>query len=143
MKRLHIHIQTSDIERSVGYYTALFGVAPEKRRADYARWLLDDPVAHVSVSSHGGRSGIDHVGISIDTPDALETFAGRLAAADAALRPETATTCCYARSDKHWSEGPDGELWELFHTYDEAETYGAEPAQAATHSAAPASACCG
>ncbi|MBI1391196.1 MAG: glyoxalase/bleomycin resistance/dioxygenase family protein [Alphaproteobacteria bacterium] len=142
MKRLHVHIQTENMEKSVSYYTALFGAAPEKQREDYARWLLDDPFAHVSVSSHGGQSGIDHVGISIDSEAELEAYAERLAKADAIVRPEPGTTCCYATSNKHWSTGPDGETWELFHTYGESDSYGEEPSSPAGSPTATSS-CCG
>ena len=140
MKRLHIHIRTDDLERSVAYYSALFGAGPEKRRDDYARWLLDDPLAHVSVSSHPGASGVDHVGVSFDDGAELEAWAGRLREANAAIQPETGTTCCYAQSDKQWSRGPDGEVWELFHTYGDSDVYGADPREIA---APPADTCCG
>ncbi|MEO1013983.1 MAG: ArsI/CadI family heavy metal resistance metalloenzyme [Pseudomonadota bacterium] len=141
MKRLHVHIRTQDLDKSVAYYTALFGAAPEKRRDDYARWLLDDPYAHVSVSTHDGASGIDHVGVSIDNPDDLEAYAERLTAANMGALPETGTTCCYANSDKYWSRGPDGEVWELFRTYGDSDTYGVDRREELE--AAASSHCCG
>ncbi len=141
MKRLHIHIRTKDIDRSVAYYAALFGVKPEKRRDGYARWLLDDPYAHVSVSTHAGAPGLDHVGISIDDEDELEAYAERLRATEMGALPETGTTCCYATSDKYWSRGPDGEVWELFRTYGDSETYGVDRREELE--AAGSSPCCG
>jgi hypothetical protein len=33
-----------------------------------------------------------------------------------ALLDEGATTCCYARSEKHWITDPQGIAWEHFHT---------------------------
>jgi hypothetical protein len=32
------------------------------------------------------------------------------------LLDEGATTCCYARSEKHWITDPQGVAWEHFHT---------------------------
>ncbi|MDO8279806.1 MAG: glyoxalase/bleomycin resistance/dioxygenase family protein, partial [Burkholderiaceae bacterium] len=36
--------------------------------------------------------------------------------ADMALLDEGATSCCYARSEKHWVTDPQGIAWEHFHT---------------------------
>ena len=33
-----------------------------------------------------------------------------------ALLDEGTTTCCYARSEKHWITDPQGVAWEHFHT---------------------------
>ncbi len=43
MKRLHIHIGVDNIEQAIPFYTAIFGADPVKTKADYAKWLLDDP----------------------------------------------------------------------------------------------------
>ena len=126
-KRLHIHVKTDDLGKSVAYYNALFGEAPVKLEDDYAKWLLEDPPAHVSVSTHCGSPGIDHAGVSIETPEELEAIATRLAAAGMPAAPEKATTCCYAHSDKYWSKDPQGATWELFHSYGESADYGSEP----------------
>ena len=40
----------------------------------------------------------------------------RAQAADMALLDEGETTCCYARSEKHWVTDPQGIAWEQFHT---------------------------
>ncbi|MGF1542909.1 MAG: VOC family protein [Parvularculaceae bacterium] len=130
MKRLHVHVATTDLERSVAYYTALLGAPPVKRAPDYARWLTDDPYAHVSVSTRTGREGVvgvDHVGVMVETAEDLEAVADRLAKAGAPAQPEKSTTCCYATSDKYWSRDPQGAVWEIFHTNGEATTYAGEP----------------
>src|SRR3546814_10353799 len=36
--------------------------------------------------------------------------------ADLAAVDEPGAACCYARSDKHWIEDPQGIAWETFHT---------------------------
>jgi hypothetical protein len=50
--------------------------------------------------------------------------------------PEEATVCCYARSDKLWTEDPQGTRWETFHTFGDATTYHAGEAACATDGAA-------
>ena len=127
MKRLHIHIRTKDLEKSVAFYSALFSSPPEKQKDDYARWLLDDPVAHVSLSSYAGATdgaGIDHVGISLDDDEELSVYESRLEEAKAQVRTEEATVCCYANSNKRWTQAPDGEIWELFHSKSDTDMYG-------------------
>ncbi|NNE40184.1 MAG: glyoxalase/bleomycin resistance/dioxygenase family protein [Marinicaulis sp.] len=126
MKTLHIHIKTDDLDKSVGFYSAMFGAEPTQLESDYAKWLLDDPRAHVSLSTHGGTPGFDHAGISIDTREELDEIAERLGD-DVSKFSEEETTCCYAKSNKHWVRDPQGTTWELFQSFDKSETYGAEP----------------
>ena len=46
----------------------------------------------------------------------LAGMKARAVAADMALLDEGETTCCYARSEKHWVTDPSGIAWEHFHT---------------------------
>ena len=141
MKRLHIHIRTDDLEGSIRYYNALFGAEPVRREPDYAKWQLNDPAANVAISSRGGQPGLDHVGVSLDSDDALEDIAGRMRSAEAPLVQEESATCCYAKSDKYWSHDPQGTVWELFHSYGDSATYG-QTAPEVVNAKAAASGCC-
>ncbi|MHA7871948.1 MAG: ArsI/CadI family heavy metal resistance metalloenzyme [Hyphococcus sp.] len=127
MKRLHIHIKTKDLNRSVAFYAAMFDKQPDRLEADYAKWLLDDPVANISLSTHGGAPGVDHVGVSFETREEMEEMAGRLSASKVDLAPQEGTTCCYAQSNKYWAKDPQGAVWELFHSFGDSAVYGAEP----------------
>ena len=50
MKRMHVHVAVADLEQSIGFYSALFAAQPAVIKADYAKWMLDDPrVAHAKV----------------------------------------------------------------------------------------------
>jgi len=51
MKRLHIHVGVSDLDQSIGFYSTLFGSAPSVVKADYAKWMLEDPRVNFAVSS--------------------------------------------------------------------------------------------
>ena len=68
------------------------------------------------LSTRGGAPGIDHLGLQTDDPAELATLKARAEAAGAALLDEGTTTCCYARSEKHWVTDPTGIAWEHFHT---------------------------
>jgi catechol 2,3-dioxygenase-like lactoylglutathione lyase family enzyme len=137
MKRFHVHLHVDDLAASLGFYSKLFGAEPSRVEADYAKWMLDDPPLNFAISTRGAAPGIDHVGIQTDDPAELEAMKTRAAAADLALRDEGATTCCYARSEKHWVTDPQGLAWEHFHTLGEIPVFREAP------SAEPGkSACC-
>ncbi len=147
MKRLHVHLKVEDLDRSIGFYSALFGAEPTKREPDYAKWMLDEPSANISISTRrAGEFGVDHVGVQVDSDAELETIAGRLAGSNASLVKEGETTCCYAQSNKYWATSPDGAIWELFHTHGDAPTYfGDRPLSGAKHAPAArlGAPCCG
>ncbi len=144
MKRLHLHISVDDLDRSIGFYSTLFGAAPAVVKDDYAKWMLDDPRVNLAISSRSRAVGVDHVGVQAETAAELTELSDRLKAAGETTFDQEATTCCYARSDKSWVVDPSGLRWETFHTTGEATTYGEEEPVAAIEAAAPArSACCG
>jgi len=141
VNRFHVHVNVADLQRSIAFYSQLFGAHPAVVKSDYAKWMLDDPRLNFAISKREGAAGVDHLGIQADDAAALEQIGGRLKAADAISLAEVDTTCCYARSDKYWAEDPQGLRWETFHTHGEATTYYA-PAVAAAPVASEA-ACCG
>lgn len=130
MKRMHVMLKVRDLDESVRFYTALFGAEPSTRRADYAKWMLDDPRVNFSMAPGAEReAGIEHLGIQAEDEGELEALRAGIARAEgAAVREEGDTTCCYANSDKTWVRDPQGVEWEAFFTYGESETYYAEEA---------------
>lgn len=124
MKRFHLHVHVDDIAASVAFYSKLFGAEPTRVEADYAKWMLDDPRVNFAISTRGTKAGVDHLGFQVDDPAELAELAQRAEAADMALLDQGETTCCYARSDKHWIVDPQGIAWEHFHTLDSAPVYG-------------------
>jgi catechol 2,3-dioxygenase-like lactoylglutathione lyase family enzyme len=141
MKRLHVSVAVSDIEKSVAFYSTLFAVAPSVRKTDYAKWMLDDPRVNFSISSRGERKGVDHLGIQVDDDVELAAIAARLAKAGQSVHEQKATTCCYAQSNKAWVHDPEGVAWETFHTFGESTVYG-EDRNEDSAAASESSACC-
>jgi lactoylglutathione lyase len=140
MTRLHVHLKVRDLDQSIAFYAALFAKEPDKREADYAKWMLENPSANIAISTRGDQTGVDHIGLQVETADELEAIADRLKAAGAGALEEKSATCCYARSDKYWALSPDGPKWELYRTFGDAATFGSSPSLA---SAKPdASPCC-
>lgn len=116
MKRFHVHLHVDDLARSIGFYAKLFAAEPARVEADYAKWMLEDPPVNFAISTRGSRPGIDHLGFQTDDPAELASLKARAEAADMAVLDEGQTSCCYARSEKHWVTDPQGIAWEHFHT---------------------------
>jgi catechol 2,3-dioxygenase-like lactoylglutathione lyase family enzyme len=147
MKRLHVHVGVEDLDRSIQFYSTLFGAPPTVAKADYAKWMLDDPRVNFAISAGACRAkGIEHLGIQVEDEAELADVYARLAAADRPVLDEGATTCCYAKSQKSWISDPDGVVWEAFHTTGDSTVYGGNPdldqlAAAASAAAAPTNCC--
>lgn len=140
MKRFHVHVSVDDIAQSTRFYSALFGTLPSVEKPDYAKWMLDDPRINFAISKRGHDSGINHLGFQTDTESELDVMRINHAAAELSLDHEGATSCCYAKSTKHWLADPQGVVWEMYHTMGEAKTYmGEKEAESASACCAPAS----
>jgi lactoylglutathione lyase len=133
MKRFHVHLHVNDLAQSIGFYSKLFAAEPTRVESDYAKWMLDDPRINFAISTRGAQAGIDHLGLQTDDEAELAEMKARAAAAEMALADEGETTCCYARSVKHWVTDPQGIAWEHFHTLGDIPVF--------KEAAAPA--CCG
>ena len=127
MKRLHVHVGVENIEEAIRFYSSLFGAEPIKTKADYAKWLLDDPRVNFAVSTRAGKKGVDHLGIQVEENGELDELRGRLKTSNLAVFDEGETVCCYAKSDKTWVQDPAGVAWETYRTMDDAEIYGKNP----------------
>jgi catechol 2,3-dioxygenase-like lactoylglutathione lyase family enzyme len=129
MKRLHVHVGVADLERSVRFYSTLFGAEPTVAKGDYAKWMLEDPRLNFAISTgREERTGIRHLGVQAESIEELGEVYGRLRAAERPVLEEGRTTCCYANSEKSWIADPDGVVWEAFYTDGEATRYGDSPA---------------
>ena len=124
MKRLHVHVAVDNLETAIGFYSTLFAATPSVVKADYAKWMLDDPRVNFAISMRGARTGLNHLGIQVETESELAEVYGRLNKAGAPVLEEGKTTCCYAKSEKSWIDDPAGISWETFLTTGESTDYG-------------------
>jgi catechol 2,3-dioxygenase-like lactoylglutathione lyase family enzyme len=157
MKRMHVHVAVKDLQQSIGFYSALFAAQPAVAKADYAKWMLDDPRVNFAISARGREPGLDHLGIQVENKDELNEVYARLHQAGADVIEQGQTSCCYAKSEKSWIDDPAGIAWETFLTTGESTDYGdgsGERSARVAHEAAccvpqsapepaKASACCG
>jgi len=139
MKRFHVHAHVDDLKASVAFYSKLFAAKPTRLESDYAKWMIEDPRVNFAISTRGGKPGVDHLGFQTDSDEELAELKERAQAADMALLDEGETTCCYARSEKHWVTDPQGIAWEQFHTLDNIPTFSQDSAGVPQQTAA----CCG
>ncbi|MDA0674092.1 MAG: ArsI/CadI family heavy metal resistance metalloenzyme [Cyanobacteria bacterium] len=144
LSKTHIALAVNDLDQSVAFYRALFALDPVKYKADYAKFDVSNPPLNLTLNltqTAVTQSALSHLGIQVDSSDAVQAAMARFAAAGLATWAEGDTDCCYALQDKVWVRDPDGNRWEVFvvKVADTAPEANRTPAE---HPPA-ASACCG
>ncbi|GIL36644.1 ArsI/CadI family heavy metal resistance metalloenzyme [Phycicoccus sp. DTK01] len=124
--RVQLALNVSDLEASVAFYSAMFGVPPHKRRPGYANFAVEQPplklvLIETSEATRGtGAAGaLNHLGVEVGSTDEVAAARERFSAAGLAAFDEDDTTCCYALQDKVWVHDPAGAPWEVYTVKDE------------------------
>jgi len=142
MKRFHAHVRVSDLESSVRFYSTLFGAEPAVLKSDYAKWMLEDPRINFAITAGTTSTGLDHLGVQVESDEDLGMIAQRLEAAGQSVAKQQNASCCYARGNKGWVSDPNGISWETFHTFGESTAYGNDVAPPLTPAKTPAEESC-
>jgi len=147
MSRIQLALNVENIDEAVDFYTTLFDTPPAKRRPGYGNFAVADPALKLVLFENPGKSGtLNHLGVERESMEEITEQAERLEAAGLTLDVEGDVVCCYARQDKHWVTGPDGQRWENYVVLADAaaELEGRSLADitAADNSAASDGACC-
>ena len=124
MKRFHVHVAVSNLTDSIGFYSKMFASEPAVIKADYAKWMLDDPRVNFAISSRGATPGLNHLGVQVESASELGEMHNRLQTLQDKIIADTDAECCYAKSDKYWATDPQGIAWETFHTLDTIPVFG-------------------
>jgi catechol 2,3-dioxygenase-like lactoylglutathione lyase family enzyme len=116
MSRVQLALRVADLERSVLFYSKLFGVEPAKRRPGYANFAIaEPPLKLVLLEGEAGEPTVmDHLGVEVESTDEVDDATQRLKDAELATFSEADTDCCYAVQDKVWVTGPGQEPWEVY-----------------------------
>lgn len=116
MSRVQLALRVADLERSVAFYTKLFGVGPAKRRPGYANFAITEPPLKLVLleGETGQQTVMDHLGVEVETSEAVGAATTRLTESGLVTLTEEDTECCYARQDKVWVRGPGNEPWEVY-----------------------------
>lgn len=96
----------------------MFGVEPTVVKSDYAKWMLDDPRVNLAISHRRAETGLNHLGIQVESAGELGEMQSRLTSLRPDVEKEEEVACCYAKPDKYWVTDPSGIAWETFHTLD-------------------------
>ncbi|NUK05939.1 VOC family protein [Streptomyces lunaelactis] len=154
MSRVQLALRVPDLAASITFYTKLFGTEPAKLRDGYANFAITEPPLKLVLieGAEGEDTRLDHLGVEVDTTDAVHAATARLSQAGLATAEESDTTCCYALQDKVWVHGPGSEPWEVYVVKADADTLTKQqgstccssPADAGTSAEQPvaASGCC-
>ena len=121
MARVQLALNVADLEASVTFYSAVFGVAPHKRREGYANFEVHDPslkLVLIETSSQergtGTQGALNHLGIEVADSAAVDAATAHLRTQGLGTHEESATVCCHARQDKVWVQDPAGTPWEIY-----------------------------
>ncbi|MFC4506205.1 MULTISPECIES: ArsI/CadI family heavy metal resistance metalloenzyme [Streptomyces] len=152
--RLQLALRVPDLAESVAFYTRLLGTQPAKLRDGYANFAIAEPPLKLVLieGAAGEATRMDHLGVEVETTEAVHAATTRLAEAGLTTDVENDTTCCYALQDKVWVHGPGREPWEVYVVKADADSLAKQqgstcctgPAEADTGSKEPAVAgsCC-
>ena len=132
--RIHVALETSDIDRAIVFYRTLFGQEPAKVKPGYAKFESADPPVNLAlnaVPTARVSGGASHFGVQVKSSEAVEQAKQRFEAAGLEIEVEENVTCCWAVQDKVWVRDPDGNAWEVFVVLDaEAPAHGKADAEA-------------
>ncbi|EQD74761.1 glyoxalase/bleomycin resistance protein/dioxygenase, partial [mine drainage metagenome] len=78
MQRFHVHVAVESRAASVRFCSRLFAAEPTVLKADDAKWMLEDPRVNFAISQRGAASGIDHLGIQVESRVELADVEARL-----------------------------------------------------------------
>lgn len=121
--KTHLNLATTDLEKSISFYSTLLNAHPAKTLSDYALFITDDPGLELALDL---RESVEptldaHFGIFVEYAQAVETAIARLESAGLADSIEREDTCCYARQTKVWATDPEGRRWEVYTVHEDTE----------------------
>jgi len=139
MSRVQLALNVPDIDEAVAFYTKMFATEPAKRRPGYANFAIaDPPLKLVLFEKADAEARLNHLGVEVASSDEVWSHQQRLA--DGGVDSiEESGTCCFAKQDKVWVDGPDG-AWEIYAVLEDSDTFGQSSAK--TDDATGDSLCC-
>ena len=115
--KVHVALNTPRFDESVRFYRTFLGLEPVKLKPGYAKFDVIEPGLNLTLNASKGidsPGALNHLGIQMQSTDAVKAAAERLKAEGLATFEEENTDCCYALQDKVWVTDPNGYRWEVF-----------------------------
>ena len=123
MSRVQLALNVPDIDDAVAFYSKLFATEPNKRKPGYANFAVaDPPLKLVLFEKAGSDTRLNHLGVEVETSDDVWAHQARLTDAGVDSLEENGT-CCFAKQDKVWVDGPDGS-WEIYAVLADSDDFG-------------------
>lgn len=121
--KTHVNFATTDLEKSVTFYSTLLNAQPAKIYSDYALFITEQPGLELALDLDDSVSPARdaHYGIYVETVDEVERAIERLASAGLAASIEREENCCYANQTKVWAIDPEGRRWEVYTVHEDTE----------------------
>jgi lactoylglutathione lyase len=123
MSRLQLALNVPDVDEAVRFYSKLFATEPTKRQPGYANFAIaEPPLKLVLFENLEAATRLNHLGVEVTSSEEVAAHQARLT--DEGQSPvDESGTCCYAKQDKVWIDGPDG-AWEIYTVLEDSETFG-------------------
>ena len=123
MSRVQLALNVPDIDEAVAFYSKLFATEPNKRKPGYANFAIaDPPLKLVLFEKADAEARLNHLGVEVMSSEEVTAHQARLS--DEGLAPvDESGTCCFARQDKVWVDGPDGS-WEIYTVLEDSDAFG-------------------
>jgi len=143
--KVHLHMHVSDLSKSRDFYERFLGGAPVKVKPGYVKFLPEWAPVNLALSEggHASEGSVNHVGVQVDSVDAVMAHLARVKAAGLAVREEMGVNCCHANQDKFWVQDPDGVDWEVYHLNYDLEEDAPAPRKPIGLQLATSGECCG
>jgi lactoylglutathione lyase len=129
MARVQLALNVPDIDDAVDFYAKLFAVEPAKRKPGYANFVVaDPPLKLVLFENADATARLNHLGVEVTSSNQVAAHQARLT--NQGLGPvDESGTCCFAKQDKVWVDGPDG-AWEIYTVVEDSDSFGTSSAHA-------------
>ena len=121
--KTHLNLATTDLAKSVQFYSTLLDAQPAKLLSDYALFITERPGLELALDLRNSVTSASdvHYGICVDSIEEVELAAARLQHAGLAPSIEREETCCYANQSKIWAIDPVGRRWEIYTVHEDTE----------------------
>ena len=121
--KTHLNFATTDLPRSVSFYSTLLDAKPAKVLSDYALFITEQPALELALDlcDSVAPASDAHYGIYVETADEIESAISRLEKAGLVSSVEREETCCYANQSKVWATDPQGRRWEVYTVHEDTE----------------------
>ena len=123
MSRVQLALNVPNIDDAVVFYSKLFRTEPSKRKPGYANFAIADPPLKLVLFEQTDASArLNHLGVEVFSTDEVAAAQARLTGEGVAAVEENGT-CCFAKQDKVWVDGPDG-AWEIYTVLEDVDDFG-------------------